>query len=111
MEQCHLSQVRHLADSLLSDIPAMSRHPYGNFVIQNIVQNGTDEHRQSILKSVGKDIRFLGSASYGCAVVSAALSSGPDADRAALAQVLLKEPGLFALMAGTRHGHVAALRV
>jgi len=102
--------VLQLVESALTDIASLSRHPYGTYVVQNILQHGSDEHRGQIVKVVVKDIRVLGSEAHGCAVVSAALSHGPDADRAALAQVLLREPGLLVFLASSRHGHVAALR-
>jgi len=110
VEHCHASQVQQLVQNVLKDVLALSRHPYGTYVVQNVLQHGTDEHRGRIVQAVMKGIRILGSEPCGCAVVSAALSHGLDGDRYSLVQLLLREPGLLAFLASSRHGHIAVLR-
>jgi len=108
MEHCPPEQVRQLVESLVADTMALSRHPYGNYVMQHLLEHAFADQRHRLIAMLEQHARAAGSDCYARAVVSKALSRGTMEGQMALARALLREPGLLATMARTRHGHVAA---
>jgi len=108
IEHCPPSQVKRLLDELIVDAMSLCRHPYGNYVMQHLLEHGPADHRQKLTRILEQHAHTVGTDCYARAVVSKALTHGARADQVALARALLREPGLIATMARTRHGHVAA---
>jgi len=108
IEHCPPQQVKRLVEDLVSDAVALSKHPYGNYVMQHLLEHGPPDQRRRLTRMLELHAHTAGSDCYARAVVSKALSHGAHADQVALARALLREPGLIATMARTRHGHVAA---
>mmetsp|Transcript_39189 Transcript_39189/g.124566 ORF Transcript_39189/g.124566 Transcript_39189/m.124566 type:complete len:406 (-) Transcript_39189:616-1833(-) len=108
VEHCPPSQVSELVEALVSDAVALSRHPYGNYVMQHLLEHGPAAERRRLLKFLEEHASTAGSDCYARAVISKALTHGGREDQVALARALLRQPGLLATMARTRHGHVAA---
>ena len=88
----------------------MSVHPYGNYVMQNLLEHGSAEHQQRVVQDLCRGVAELGTSPCGAAVIAAALAHGPPEGHLSLARALLEAPGLLELMAGTRHGHLAVKR-
>jgi len=108
MEHCPPDQVRPLMQSLIADGVALSRHPYGNYVMQHLLEHGPADQRRSLIRLLAQYPQATGSDCYARAVISKALSHGLREDQVMLTYALIREPGLLASMARTRHGHVAA---
>jgi len=112
IEKCPSEMVNDLVEAILVDFNMVARHPYGNYVAQNLLQNGTEGQKQRMISMIETDIRGLTSDSFGCTVVNASLSAkGSQEGPVRIARAILKEPGLLLFAACTRHGHVAASRV
>lgn len=107
LEHCPPAQVSDLVEAVLAEAVPISRHPYGNYVMQHLLEFGTGEQKHRLAQVLEREMRGLGSDTYGCAVVSSALCHSSHGDQLALARTLLKEPGLLVYMACTRHGHLA----
>jgi len=95
--------VRGLIDLLLAEFPVISRHSYGNFVVQNLLQHSAEEQQLRLRQLVEQFVSELALHPHGCAVLSAALEHGDLADRRVLAEMVLESSDEVAFMAGTRH--------
>ena len=108
IEHCPAQQVKRLIEDLVSDAVALSKHPYGNYVMQHLLEHGPPDQGRRLTRMLELHAHTAGFDCYARAVVSKALAHGVHADQVALARALLREPGLIATMARTRHGHTAA---
>jgi len=111
LEHCPPMQVKSLVDSILMDALQLSIHPYGNYVMQHILEHGAHEHKHKICRLLHPLSKTLGSAKgseYVCAVFGKALCHGSREDRAQLARSVIMVPGLLNAMACSRYGHVTA---
>eukprot|EP00811_Abedinium_folium_P034372 NODE_7258_length_1595_cov_6.322207.p1 GENE.NODE_7258_length_1595_cov_6.322207~~NODE_7258_length_1595_cov_6.322207.p1 ORF type:complete len:457 (+),score=116.85 NODE_7258_length_1595_cov_6.322207:129-1373(+) len=94
---CHVVQYcsmesRHaqlLIDAIMQDGPALCRHTFGNYVIQQILEHGETEHRHQVADALLKDDRNAKNrnASH---VLEKALEQCPREDICALAESLLE---------------------
>merc|ERR1712151_213957 len=89
----------------------ISRHPYGNYVMQHLLQHSSHAQCRRLERVFEAEIRILGEDTHGSAVLAGALLHGEEAFCKRLAQQILQEPGLVMSMACARHGHVAVLRM
>lgn len=108
VEHCSSSQVSGLIEDLVNDVVVLSKHPYGNYVMQHLLEHGPIDQRRKMVMVLAQNANAVGSDCYARAVVSKALNHAAREEQVSLAQALLREPGLIATMARTRHGHVAA---
>ena len=76
--------------------------------MQHLLEHGPPDQGRRLTRMLELHAHTAGSDCYARAVVSKALAHGVHADQVALARALLREPGLIATMARTRHGHTAA---
>lgn len=111
LEHCRPDQLVSLVDCLLDDAIALSRHIYGHFVMQHLVEYGTQIQSQRFLTALGANVALVAADIHGSAVVNAALSLGPNEESLALVRSVLRESGLIVAMASVRHGHVAVKRL
>jgi pumilio RNA-binding family len=96
-----------LAEDLLSEGVILCRDAFGNFVMQHMLEYGSDEQRTELIQGMKKHVVALGSDVHAGAPLAKALLCASDTDRAALAQALLAEKRLVARLACMRHGHLA----
>lgn len=112
-ERCHRSQVHALVESVLADIVAIAQSPYGNYVVQNLLDSpGADAEQRCRLVQLLRDaVGELGlhPSGFGCIVISAALTKCRTESRKAILRAVLEEPGLLGSMARKRHGHKTVL--
>eukprot|EP00930_Biecheleria_cincta_P069974 TRINITY_DN57643_c0_g1_i1.p1 TRINITY_DN57643_c0_g1~~TRINITY_DN57643_c0_g1_i1.p1 ORF type:complete len:307 (+),score=50.00 TRINITY_DN57643_c0_g1_i1:81-1001(+) len=108
----HADQVIMLVDYLLPDSLALSKSPFGNFVMQQLPRCCSPEQRRRLLQSIMQNVSSLVQDEYAFGVVvkiiSSTLRSREDSmepDRMELAKNLLRVPGLLLHLARTRQGH------
>jgi len=106
-------QVSRLVEAVLADLIAIAQSPYGNYVVQLLLEcpGVGAEQRERLLRLVEASVEELGSHPFGCIVLSAALSKSPPASGLAIARAILQAPCLLGRMACTRHGHRTTLAV
>jgi len=113
LEHCPAAQAKLLIDSILIEPVQLCTHPYGNYVMQHILEHGSPEHKHIICGLLEPLAKTLGGGSlqgseYVCAVFGKALCHGSPEDRARLARSVILVPRLLTDIACTRHGHVTA---
>lgn len=108
LETCLPQQVDGLVTDLLSDAVALSQHPFGNYVVQHLLEYGARGHRQALVRMLGQHVATLGTDVYASAVLGKALVHGARQDQASLAEQILQAPGLLAEMVRGRPGSLTA---
>eukprot|EP00929_Paragymnodinium_shiwhaense_P024737 TRINITY_DN15133_c0_g1_i3.p1 TRINITY_DN15133_c0_g1~~TRINITY_DN15133_c0_g1_i3.p1 ORF type:complete len:387 (+),score=78.74 TRINITY_DN15133_c0_g1_i3:72-1232(+) len=99
LEHCTPAQVGPMVDFLLSDAVVTAMHPYGNYVMQHVIEYGSAEQRGRVAKALAEHVEDAGRDDYACAVLSKAMVNAEPADRASLAAAIARADGLFASMA------------
>merc|ERR1712087_842436 len=100
-----------IVETIMANLQAISCDPYGNYVVQNLLENGSAEQQRRIADVIHKDICLFVSDSFGCAVVSATLFQGQREAQLIIAGALLKNPDVLVFMACTKHGHKGVVRM
>lgn len=110
MEVCHPSQVERLVQGILTDARSLCTHQFGNYVIQHILDFGTECQVQHILKMLQENAKEMMANDVASLVLTKAYQSNNIdlGSKAALARVLLQEQDLFCSMACSRSRHQAA---
>lgn len=101
-----LTQVRGLLDGLMTDAAATCIHPFGNYVMQYILEQGPGEYRGQILQALKESTASLSADAHTVAVLLRALRCGEHGDKVALSRALQQRPELLANMQRLRHGNV-----
>jgi len=109
IEHCSSVQIEGLLRSLLAEVPLVSCHAYGNYVMQHILQHSPLQ--SEVCQALEEHLNALSSDQYGAAVVSCAMTSASRPSRLSLARAILKEPSVLIRLACSRHGHPAAREV
>mmetsp|Transcript_33274 Transcript_33274/g.72620 ORF Transcript_33274/g.72620 Transcript_33274/m.72620 type:complete len:377 (+) Transcript_33274:85-1215(+) len=107
LEKSTQEQVHDLVEDIIAESIVLSTHPYGNYVMQHVLEHGSLEQRGSITKLLADNASAVGKDGYACAVAAKALSHSQDKDKQMLALAMYDVPGLLESMARTRHGHIA----
>lgn len=102
-------QADEVVNHLLSEGTLLCRHVYGNFVMQHVLEYGSDFHRGELVLEMEKHAMALGFDFRASAPLAKALAHSEEEQRASLARALLKESRLISTMARTRHGHLVVL--
>lgn len=111
-ESCGHAQIRPLACAVLRDFDELARHPYGNYVIQNLLDNGEEDLKGELFDLVEREVRSLAMDCFGCTVIAAALDERRPRERARrIAAGIVADPGLLMFTACSRHGHTAVARL
>merc|ERR1712061_395816 len=100
-----------MGEALLEHVDELARHPFGNYVVQHMLQYGEPEQQKCIMSAIQHSSAALSCDPFGSAVVRAALASDLNAERAALAKRIAKDRNLLLSMACARPSHVTACRV
>lgn len=109
LEHCTPEQLHGLVEDLLSFGPQLCTDQYGNFVVQHMLEFGSDEHKHRMSRIVAGQIASIPGDYHGCAVVSAALTHSLADDKIVVARSVLGRRGLLVCMARQRHGHDAVM--
>lgn len=105
------SELRGFLAGLLGDARELCFHPFGNFVMQHVLEHGTEEQRRVTLQSLRQDLRKAALDEHAVCVLDKALTVMPLADQQILAGELIQEQDLLPLMANLRSGQLAAERL
>mmetsp|Transcript_5464 Transcript_5464/g.10411 ORF Transcript_5464/g.10411 Transcript_5464/m.10411 type:complete len:404 (+) Transcript_5464:62-1273(+) len=110
LEVCHPQQVERLVEAILLDAKNLCTHPLGNYVIQSILDFGTEHQVHRVLQMLHLNAAEMMANDAASAVLTKGLKSQKAAapDKAALAGAMLADAELFNCMARTRHGHQVA---
>lgn len=108
LEKCTTSQVRPMVDSIIADAVSLATHPYGNYVVQHVVEYGVTDQQCRLSEVLADHVCALCPDTYAGAVITKALSNVPTEARLLISRAILATPGLLASMARTRHGLGAA---
>jgi len=106
LKKCPSSQLQLVADQLLEDALLLSCHPFANFVMQQLLANGSELHRQSLTRLLECNVSVVCKSSPGCNVVGAALRHGSHDDCLRVAHAILKDTGRLRLLTNMRAGSV-----
>jgi len=111
IEHFPMPDLLHFIEDILDDSVAMSKEPFGNFVMQHILEHGNDDHRHSVAVALGADLRDTATHPNACLVLNKVLTYAAHVDQKDLAERVIAIPGLVADMAGLRNGFAATLRL
>jgi len=111
IEHFPVSQLSHFIEDILDDSVAVSKEPFGNFVVQHILEHGTSDHRHRLVLSLGADLRDTATHPNACLVLNKVLTYAALADQQDLAERVIGIPGLVADMASLRNGFETTLRL
>jgi len=98
-------QVRVIVNFLLSDVITTCVHPYGNYVIQQLIASSEVDELARLIDSLCPHAAELGHDVFGNAVVAKALVAAPKQAQVKLARAFQQEPKLLQKMAA--HDHVS----
>merc|ERR1712176_790001 len=105
LEHSRPDQVQGLVEDLLAEALLLSKHIYGHFVMQHIIEHGADIQRRHLIIALEQHASVAGSVIHACAVMGTALSLGTSEEQCSLASALLRQEGLIADMSSSRHGN------
>lgn len=108
LERCHSPQVSALVEAVLADFVNIAQSPYGNYVVQKILEcAGADSEQQRlrIARLVEGAVGDLGAHPCGCIVITNIFCRCSIESGRAIARAMLEDSNLLKSMACTRHGH------
>jgi len=111
LKRCHTWQVAHICEVLLADALVFSCHPFGNYVIQHLIEYGTQDQRYRLIRTLEQSAASVARSTSGCGVLAAAMTHGAAEDTMWLARSVLQEPGLLQALAQSRHGNVVVIQI
>jgi len=109
LEHCKPEQVGPLVEDLLNNGSQLCSDQFGNFVVQHLLEFGSDQHKHRMSRIVAGHIASIKGDYHGCAVVSAALTHSVPEDQRVVARAVLRRRDLLVSMARQRHGHDAVM--
>mmetsp|Transcript_17837 Transcript_17837/g.29668 ORF Transcript_17837/g.29668 Transcript_17837/m.29668 type:complete len:493 (+) Transcript_17837:58-1536(+) len=105
---CTAEQTQPLVSILLPQAYDLCMHMYGNFVMQRIVENGSDSVRQDIFRLLQVHVASLGTNFYGSAVIGTCMRFAGIAGQLTIARALISVDGLLATLERFKHAKAAA---
>jgi len=111
LQRCPPRMVHDLVQALLADCLALSWHPFGTYVVQNLLQHGTDGQRRSVGRTLEAHAAHLPRSRAGCSVFAVALERLAREDAARLARAAIQQADALEGLPVSRQGSLAALRV
>merc|ERR1719188_1121689 len=81
--------LEQLIDEILSDLKSLLGHPFGNFVVQHLLEHGDDLCKREIVRNLCQDteeLKTIAGHQYACSVLDKALSYGHVEDQVTLAK-------------------------
>jgi len=95
-----------LLDEILADLEALARHPYGNFVVQHLLEHGSPSRKQACARALLPYVLQHATHRTASNVVQRLLEHADVGAQAAVADALLAGEGATSLeaIAATRYG-------
>jgi len=109
LEHLTPTQVAALVEPLLIDAAALMQQRYGTYVLQHIVEFGTEAQKQRVVVTMRAHMHELCVNNDACMVLGKAFEQLNAHLRAALLQAILQHRGAVVAMAFMRRGHVALI--
>jgi len=106
IKTCEMHQLSGMVEHLLPHVVALSTRMYGNFVVQRLLEHGSDAQRFHICQALRTDVATIASNFYGSIVVGAALKHGTHEHRVNLSRDIIRVNGLLSTIARFRHGQI-----
>lgn len=112
LEHCPEEMTGSLLQSVTRDACALCRHPYGNYVVQHVLEYGSAAQKSAVVSALcNGDIVALAQHRVASNVIERALAQcGPDGQRAIASAVLAVPPALLA-MGCSRYGSFTVKRL
>jgi len=107
-EHCAPDQMRLISEDLVKDALPLCRHIFAKYVMQHLIEHGSDEHVAALTQMLALHAPALGADGSACAVIGKALEHSGSMAQVNLVQSLLQQPALLTEMSCSRHGHLAA---
>jgi len=111
LQRCTQAQLQDVTELLMEDAIVFSCHPFGNYVMQRVLECGTEETQHRFVRLLEQNVDKVCGVPPGCNVIAAALSCGPFEDRVWLARAIVQEPSRVRALAQMRFGSFAAIQV
>merc|ERR1712224_1054848 len=107
-EHCRADQVQDLGDILLTEGIQLCRHNYGNYVMQQLLTHGSDEHRSKLASLFERHIVKVTSDMKSLAVLNLAFEVCDAEQCLNLGRAICDTKGLLVKIAQKRHGQQVA---
>jgi len=105
LEHCPEHMTAPLIDAVVSEAGTLARHPYGNYVVQHVLEYGTDVHRKLLVSAcIESGIGFLAQHRIASNVIESALGRVCSADQQAIGLALLATPQTLLVISCSRYG-------
>jgi len=104
LRKCPASQTAALAEALLRDAKVLACHTVGHYIVQQVLELGTEDQRYRLVRVVERNMRSISQSSPGDAVISTALTYAASEDKIWIARAVLQEPEVLLCLAGGRQG-------
>lgn len=108
LEKCPSRDIQSLIEELLAQVAELCCHKYGNFVIQQILENGTPEQRGFVVRTLAVNPLGFSLDKTGSNVVEKALDVCSREDRWNLFLSLTNSPATFETLACSKFGNYVA---
>jgi len=111
LQRCPLEMVSQLVQALLADCLALCCHPFGTYVVQNLLQRGTVGQRCCAGRALEAHAAHLPRSRAGCGVLVVAMEHLAREDAVRLARAVIQEANVLESLPLVRQGSLAALRM
>merc|ERR550537_1364055 len=111
-EHCPAEQTRPLAEGVIENAYVLCRHPFGNYVVQHVLEYGTFNQRNAVVEALLQGgVMQLAMHRVASNVIERALVECTAEGRRALVEQLVAEPSATLTMASSRYGSFIAQRL
>jgi len=112
MEHCPADQTRVLVEDVIRNVYVLCRHPFGNYVVQHILEYGTQTQRSVVIDALLQGgVMQLAMHRFASNVIERALGQCNAEDRRLLVHHLVSDPSTTLAMASSRYGSFIAQRL
>jgi len=112
MEHCPADQTRVLVEDVIANAYVLCRHPFGNYVVQHILEYGTQAQRSVVIGALLQGgVMQLAMHRVASNVIERALGQCNSEDRRLLVNHLVCDPSATLAMASSRYGAFIAQRL
>eukprot|EP00933_Yihiella_yeosuensis_P006354 TRINITY_DN111041_c0_g1_i1.p1 TRINITY_DN111041_c0_g1~~TRINITY_DN111041_c0_g1_i1.p1 ORF type:complete len:354 (+),score=61.70 TRINITY_DN111041_c0_g1_i1:53-1114(+) len=104
-DHCSEQQVGLLGQKIIDSACLVACHPYGNYVIQHVIQKGSVDQKKTLFAKIRDHLQELCFDHYGCVVITSIMNSCGTEEQLQLSKELVKRPQILTHLACSRHGH------
>jgi len=105
LEHCSQEMTEMLMLAVVADAHTLCCHPFGNYVIQHVLEYGSPAHRSQVVAAlIEADVVALAQHRMACNVIEKALENCGSKEQQALAQAILSVPPSLVSLRCSRYG-------